>query len=78
MGKKQIRQVTREEMKEYGEFFKLMRLSINYSLQRMAAEIGIFYTSLSKWEKGVSIPQQDIYEIESRIRNIVKLAKLNP
>jgi transcriptional regulator with XRE-family HTH domain len=76
MGKKQTRQITYEEMKEYGEFFKSMRLSIGYSLIKMSEPLGVFYTTYSKWEKGLIIPQQDIYEIEEKVRNIVKVAKV--
>jgi len=72
MGKKQVRQITYEEMKEYGEFFKGIRLTLGWSLTRMADEIDIWYTTLSKWEKGLIIPQQDIYDLEMKFRKIVK------
>lgn len=71
-----IQQVNKEEMKEYGEFFKQMRLSIGYSLQQMAKELGLgWYTTLARWEKGLVIPNGDIYEIESKIREVVKAVK---
>jgi DNA-binding XRE family transcriptional regulator len=70
-----IQQVTKEEMKEYGEFFKSMRLSIGYTLQEMGREIGVWHTTLARWEKGLVVPNGDIYEIESKIRDVVKAVK---
>lgn len=68
-------QIEPEEMQEYGEFFRSMRKSINYTLAEMAQELGVFRTTLSKWEKGISIPHQDIYDIEQQILGIVKTRK---
>lgn len=70
-----VQQIDYDEMKEYGEFFKSMRKSIGYTLKEMSKEIGVFYTTLHRWEKGAIIPTQDIYEIEQRIREVVKTAK---
>lgn len=69
---KQVRQITYEEMKEYGDFFRSMRKSLGFNLEQMSQEVGIFRTTLSKWEKGLIIPQQGIYEIEMRFREVVK------
>lgn len=68
-------QLDTDTMKEYGEFFKRMRLSIGYTLAEMSAEIGVFRTTLSKWEKGVTIPHQDIDDLEQRVRGIVKVKR---
>jgi DNA-binding XRE family transcriptional regulator len=76
MGKKQVRQISYEEMKEYGELFKSLRLSIGYSQDRLSKKIGVFRTTLHRWEKGQLIPQQDIYEIEQMIRSVVDSVKL--
>jgi transcriptional regulator with XRE-family HTH domain len=75
MTRSYVQQVTIEEMKEYGEFFKSMRLSIGYSLDQMGKAIGVWYTTLARWEKGIVVPNGDIYEIEQRIRDVVKSAK---
>jgi transcriptional regulator with XRE-family HTH domain len=64
-------------MKEYGEFFRSMRKSIGYSQKKMGDVLGVFYTTIYRWESGNIIPNQDIYEIEERIRNVVKTAKVN-
>jgi transcriptional regulator with XRE-family HTH domain len=70
-----VQQVSKEEMKEYGEFFKSMRLSIGYSLEQMGKAIGVWHTTLARWEKGLVIPNGDIYEIECKIREVVKATK---
>lgn len=75
MSRVYTQQVTKEEMLEYGEFFKQMRLSIHYSLAQMGKAIGVWYTTLARWEKGTVVPNGDIYEIEQRIREVVKSAK---
>ncbi|MEH7116126.1 helix-turn-helix transcriptional regulator [Neobacillus vireti] len=75
MGKKQTRQVNYEEMKEYGQFFKSMRLSIAYTQKQFARLLDIHYITYGRWELGLIIPQQDIYEIESKVREIVRSVK---
>jgi transcriptional regulator with XRE-family HTH domain len=75
MGKKPTRQITIEEMKEYGEYFRNMRLSINYTQVQFARLIGIHSMTYSRWELGKIIPQQDIFEIECKVREIVQSAK---
>jgi transcriptional regulator with XRE-family HTH domain len=57
-------------MKEYGEYFRSMRLSIGYTQKQFARLLDVFPTTYYRWEKAVIIPQQDIYEIE------IKLGKL--
>lgn len=68
-------QISREDMKEYGDFFRFMRKSVNMSLEEMANELGVFRTTLSKWEKAQVIPNVDIDDLEQRIRGIVKSKK---
>lgn len=70
MKRKYIQQVTKEEMIEYGEFFRNIRLSLGLNLEQMAEKVGIFRTTLSKWEKGSIIPNDDIYTIEQKFRSI--------
>jgi DNA-binding transcriptional regulator YiaG len=77
MSIKQTRQITIEEMKEYGEYFRNMRLSINYTQVQFSRLLGIHCMTYSKWELGKIIPQQDIYEIETKVRDIVKAAKVS-
>lgn len=74
-GYKAILQITYEEMKEYGEFFKTMRLSIGLTPAQMAEEIGVFRTTVSRWERGERIPNKDIYLIEQKYREVVKKYK---
>lgn len=68
-------QIEPEEMQEYGEFFRSMRKSIGYTLAEMAQELGVFRTTLSKWEKGITIPNHNIDDLEQQIRGIVKTRK---
>jgi transcriptional regulator with XRE-family HTH domain len=77
MKRKYVQQLSKEEMQEYGEFFRSMRKSIGYSQKKMAEKVGVFYTTIYRWEKGNIVPNQDIYEIEERIRNVVKAAKVS-
>ena len=78
MTRKYTMQISREEMTEYGEFFRSMRQSVGLNLEQMAEklDLGIFRTSISKWEKGISVPQMDIDDIVQRYRNVVKQIKL--
>lgn len=71
-GYKQIRQVTREEMKEYGEFFKSMRKSVNMTLAEMAEEIGTDRCTFSRWERGMSIPNIEIESLVDMVRQVIK------
>jgi transcriptional regulator with XRE-family HTH domain len=77
MKRKYVQQLSKEEMKEYGDYFRFMRKSIGYSQKKMAEKVGVFYTTIYRWEKGNIVPNQDIYEIEERIRNVVKAAKVS-
>lgn len=70
MKRKYVQQITREEMIEYGEFFKNIRLSLGLNLEQMAEKVGIFRTTLSKWEKGSIIPNEDIYTVEQKFRSV--------
>jgi transcriptional regulator with XRE-family HTH domain len=72
---KHTRQITTEEMKEYGEYFRNMRLSINYTQEQFARLLGIHHMTYSRWELAKIIPQQDIYEIEERVKEIVRSVK---
>lgn len=72
IGKKQTRQITYEQMKKYGESFRSMRESIELTLAEMSDEVGIFRTTLSKWEKGLIIPQADIKYISRKFRSVVE------
>jgi transcriptional regulator with XRE-family HTH domain len=71
-GYKAVLQVSSEEMKEYGEFFKSMRESIGLTKPQMAEEIGVFFTTIHRWEKGERIPKQDIDGLVERYRKVVK------
>jgi transcriptional regulator with XRE-family HTH domain len=77
MNRKYTLQISMEEMKEYGEFFRSMRKSIGLNLEKMSQLIGTHRTSLSRWEKGSVIPNEDIDEIVQRIREVVKAAKVS-
>lgn len=71
-GVKHHRQVTREQMKEYGDLFKSMRVSIGFTLTKMADAIGVHYTVLSRWEKGTCIPQVDIKYVHNKIKSVAE------
>ena len=68
-------QVTREEMKEYGEFLRSMRKSIGLTQKQMAEKLGVFYTTVYRWESGRITPNGDIYEIVEKVREIVREVK---
>jgi DNA-binding XRE family transcriptional regulator len=68
-------QITLEDMKEFGFFFKSMRESIGYSLTDMADLLDIHDQTLRRWEKGETVPHRDIKELENDIRRIVKYCK---
>jgi DNA-binding transcriptional regulator YiaG len=72
MKRKYVHQISSEEMKEYGEFFKLMRKSIGLTQTAFGEELGVFFTTVYRWENGLRIPKKDIHEIEYKVREIVK------
>jgi transcriptional regulator with XRE-family HTH domain len=67
-------QVSEEEMAEYSAFFKAMRKSIGFNLEQMGEALGVFRTTVSRWEKGI-IPNRDIDEIVQEYRRVVRLHK---
>lgn len=71
-GYKQVRQVDREEMKEYGEYFKYMRKSIGLTQVQMGKEVGACKHSIYRWENAIRIPKMDIEELVHRYREVVK------
>ncbi|AZV43614.1 hypothetical protein BAOM_3005 [Peribacillus asahii] len=73
MKRNYVMQITHEEMAEYGKLFRSLRKSTGLSLTKFADELKIISrTSLSKWEKGISVPKEDIYLIECRIREVAE------
>jgi transcriptional regulator with XRE-family HTH domain len=77
MGKKQTRQLTYEQMKEYGDYFRSVRKSLGYTIPVMAEKLGIHHTTLYRWEKSKIIPQTDIEYLVSKYRRLVKSAKIS-
>jgi transcriptional regulator with XRE-family HTH domain len=75
MTRQYVQQLTKEEMQEYGEFFKQMRKSIKYSLQKMSDELGIALSTLHRWEQGKIVPREDMYFLEQKFRDVVKAAR---
>lgn len=76
-GYKQVRQLSKEECLEYGEFFKSMRQSIGLNLEQMAAllrshGLNVFRTTISRWEKGATVPNVEIEILEDAYRSAVK------
>lgn len=69
---KHSRQVTRSEMKVFGEKFRLMRESADMTLSELATEINTHRTMLGRWENGQCIPHEDLWEIEDRIKKVVE------
>lgn len=69
---KHTRQLTKEEMREFGQFLYHMRTSIGLPIPVMAEKLGVFRTTLARWERGQTVPQRDVLEIEQDVRNIVK------
>lgn len=73
--RKGVWQITDEEMKEYAEYFKSVRLSLGLTRPQMAEEIGVFRTTICRWERAQHIPQRDIHEIVEQYRAVVKKYK---
>ena len=71
-GYHQVRQVTKEEMREIGEYFMSIRKSLGYNLSEMAEKIGVYRTTLSLWEKGKVVPQEDIYLLKQKFQEALK------
>jgi transcriptional regulator with XRE-family HTH domain len=67
-----VQQLTYEEMKEKGKLFKSIRKSLGLNLDEMSKLVGTFRTTLSKWEKGLIIPREDMYFLEQRFRDLAK------
>lgn len=72
VGKSQVRQITYEHMKQYGESFKSMREFAGIEVKEMAELVGVAKSTYSLWEKGEAIPQVDVRYVDKRIRKIVK------
>jgi transcriptional regulator with XRE-family HTH domain len=62
-------------MLKYGQQFRAIRQSLGLTLEQMSEEVGIFRTTLSKWEKGLIIPQVDIKYIIRKFNSVA--AKYN-
>jgi DNA-binding transcriptional regulator YiaG len=74
-GYKAVLQLTHEEMKEYGQYFKSMRESVGLSKEQMAKELGVFFTTVHRWEIGQRVPKRDIEEIVEDYRKIIRKYK---
>lgn len=72
---KHTRQVSREAMKVYGAEFKKLRESANLTTSEMAKELGVFRTTIVRWERGETIPQRNIRYILKDMRTIVERRK---
>lgn len=75
MSKPQVRQITKTEMKEYGDTFRFMRQLIGYTSFQMAEKIGVENYNLLRWERGV-IPNVDIRYVDKKIKKVFKEALL--
>lgn len=66
-------QVSKEDMIEYGDFFRFMRRSVNLTIKEMAQLLGnnVATSSLSKWERGQIPAEHDVKELEMKVRKIV-------
>ncbi|MCY7865949.1 helix-turn-helix transcriptional regulator [Bacillus spizizenii] len=61
-----------ERYKEFGEFMKHMRKSVGWSAAEMGERLGVFRTTITRWEKGQNLSAQDIFVLELKIRHMVK------
>lgn len=68
-------QIEREEMLEFGEFFRSMRNSIGLTQAEMGLEIGVSKHSVYRWENGLKIPKMDIDELVDKYKQVVKKYK---
>ena len=62
-------------MKVYGAEFKKLRESANLTTSEMAKELGVFRTTIVRWERGETIPQRNIRYILKDMRTIVERRK---
>jgi DNA-binding XRE family transcriptional regulator len=74
-GYKVTQQITKDEMEVYAETFRTMRESIRFTQEEMAEAIGVFRTTVYRWEKGRYIPKRDIKEILEDYKRIVNYVK---
>lgn len=63
---------TTEELNEFQDFIKFMRESINWTRKKFAEALGVSETTIYKWETEGSFYRQDLYELETSIRSVVK------
>lgn len=70
--KKYERQITKEEMKKHGAWFKVVRESLDLSKVAMAEMIGVYPTTIRHWERGKHVPQQDIHELIETYKYVLK------
>lgn len=68
-------QIDREDMIEYGEYFREMRMSIGLTQVEMGLEIGASKHSVYRWENGLKIPKMDIDELVDKYKQVVKKYK---
>lgn len=66
-------QIDREDMVEYGEYFKEMRMSIGLTQAEMGRELGGHPKStIYRWEKGLRIPKMDLDELTDKYKEVIR------
>jgi len=70
------RQVSKDVMKLYGAEFKRLRESVGMTTREMAEALGVFRTTIVRWERGQTVPQRDLYLIKEDILRIVNERKI--
>lgn len=66
--------MTQQELKQFGEFVRDMRDLSGLSLKDFADDLGVFRTTLSRWERGLHVPKKydELMELKQRIIEITK------
>lgn len=72
---KQDRGMTKEQLQEFGAFLKEARLSLGYTTTQMGELLFTHRTTLSRWERGMHVPQAEAYEIKEQVKKILAYVK---
>ena len=70
--RKNILQVSEEEMQEYAEFFLNIRTYMGYTKTQMGLALGVDPSTIRRWESGKCIPNRDLYELEYTYKQLAR------
>lgn len=73
---KHDRGMTKEQLMDFGQFLKEARQLLGYNTTQMGELLYVHRTSYSRWERGMHVPQADVFFIKETIRNVLKYINL--